>query len=62
MAPDVNWGAVDTIAKGELQDVNEETMEEVVDILRKIDENDFRDNVEKLMLLLQSAKKVVDVS
>jgi len=59
MAPDVNWGIVGSIARGVAQD--EEAIEEVIEILRSVNEEDLRDDSEKLILLLLSARKALDV-
>ena len=59
MAPDVNWGIVGSIARGGAHD--EEAIEEVIEILRSLNEEDIRDDSEKLLLLVLSARKALDV-
>ena len=59
MAPDVNWGVIGLIAKGDPQD--EGAIEEVIDIIQNINESDYRDDPEKLILLVLSARKALDV-
>lgn len=61
MAPDVNWDLISSIAKGSVRFDNDESTEEEIDMLRNVDENDFKDDSEKLILLIQSLKKAFDV-
>nr|CAB3229962.1 centrosomal protein of 290 kDa [Phallusia mammillata] len=60
MAPDVNWEIIGSIAKGGPKTNDEEHMEQVADELKGLNENDFKDDNEKLLLLVQSAKKILD--
>ena len=59
MAPDVNWGIVGSIARGGAQD--DEAIEQVIEILQSVNEEELRDDSEKLILLLLSARKALDV-
>ena len=61
MAPDVNWDLIGKIAKGTIQFDNDESTEKEIDILRNIDENEYKDDSEKLILLIQSLKKAFEV-
>jgi len=62
MAPDVNWDVISSVAKGGPKTDDEEFMEQAADMLKAVDESEYKEDSDKLLLLFQSAKKVMNVS
>ena len=61
MAPNIDWNAMDVVAKGK-STMDDETIDKVVEDLRAVQESDFKDEPEKLILLFKSALNVFNVS
>lgn len=61
MAPNIDWDVVGSVAKGNSQ-MDEETLQRVMDDFRNVTDADFREDPAKLFLLFKSSVNIYDVS
>lgn len=60
MAPNIDWSAVDGLAKGSTLD--DDVIDKVIEDIRPIQESDFKNDPDKMFKLFKSVLNAYDVS